>query len=175
MIRHFASLLVIWALLLAALCAGLVYEAAHHRYLILAPFFAVVFAAVFYKSVLGRRAQVRRRARALRWRARLRLRPGPGYASLSELVFRWGRLAALHHGGRARPGLGFWRPGVPRGSPTTRSGSAGLSTGRRCMARMEDQHARPGAAAHRQVRHHRRPAARPSRPGHRHVDPHRPV
>ena len=31
--------------------------------------------------------------------------PGPGYASLAELVFRWGRLAALRHGRRARPGL----------------------------------------------------------------------
>ena len=77
MIRHFVSLLVIWALLLAALCAGLVYEAAHHRYLILAPFFAVVFAAVFYKAVLGRRAQVRRRVRALRWRIQAPPPAGP--------------------------------------------------------------------------------------------------
>jgi len=138
MIRHFARLLVIWALLLAALCAGLVYEAAHHRYLILAPFFAVVFAAVFYKSVLGRRAQVRRRARALRWRTRLRLRPGPGYASLFELVFRWGRLAALHHGGRARPGLGYVARVFRRVTDySVRLGRA--QYGRRCMARMEDQ------------------------------------
>src|SRR2546421_8679037 len=35
----------------------------------------------------------------------LRLRPGPGFASLAELWLRWGRLAALHHGRRARPGL----------------------------------------------------------------------
>ncbi len=138
MIRHFVSLLVIWALLLAALCAGLVYEAAHHRYLILAPFFAVVFAAVFYKAVLGRRAQVRRRVRALRWRTKLRLRPGPGYASLFELVFRWGRLAALHHGGRARPGLGYFARVFRR--VTTYSVRLGRAQyGRRCLARMEDQ------------------------------------
>jgi type IV secretion system protein VirD4 len=146
MIRHFVSLLVIWALLLAALGVVLFHEAIHHRYLILAPhrylilapFFAVVFAAVFYKAVLGRRAQVRRRVRALRWRTKLRLRPGPGYASLFELVFRWGRLAALHHGGRARPGLGYFARVFRRVTAySVRLGRA--QYGRRCLARMEDQ------------------------------------
>ncbi|MGH3199684.1 MAG: hypothetical protein ACRDNT_28040, partial [Streptosporangiaceae bacterium] len=45
------------------------------------------------------------RIRAMRWRIRLRLHPGPGFASSGELVFRWSRLAAFHHGRRARPGL----------------------------------------------------------------------
>ena len=109
MIRGFITRLIVWALVLAALCAVLFYEAVHNHFMILALFCAVVFVVLFYGAVLGRRAQARRRVRSLRWRARLRLRPGPGYASLFELVFRWGRLAALHHGGRARPGLGFWR------------------------------------------------------------------
>jgi len=126
------------ALLIVVLCLVLFYEAVHHRYLILALFFAVVIAAVFYKAVLGRRAQVRRRARALRWRTKLRLRPGPGYASLFELVFRWGRLAALHHGGRARPGLGYFARMFMRVTDyAVRLGRA--QYGRRCLARMEDQ------------------------------------
>ena len=94
---------------------------------------------LFYRAVLGRRAQARRRVRALRWRARLRLRPGPGYASLFELVFRWGRLAALHHGGRARPGLGFWRR-VFLSCATAYAVRLGRAQyGRRVYARMEDQ------------------------------------
>ena len=93
---------------------------------------------MFYKAVLGRRAQVRRRVRALRWRTKLRLRPGPGYASLFELVFRWGRLAALHHGGRARPGLGYFARMFRRVTDyAVRLGRA--QYGRRCLARMEDQ------------------------------------
>lgn len=44
-------------------------------------------------------------ARRIRWRVRLRLKPGPGFASLGEIVFRWALLAALRHGGRARPGM----------------------------------------------------------------------
>ena len=103
MIRGVITRLIVWALALAALGAVLFYEAVHNHFIVLALFFAVVFAVLFYRAVLGRRAQARRRVRALRWRARLRLRPGPGYASLLELVFRWGRLAAVHHGGRARP------------------------------------------------------------------------
>ena len=108
-------------------------------FIVLALFFAVVFAVLFYRAVLGRRAQARRRVRALRWRTRLRLRPGPGYASLFELVFRWGRLAALHHGGRARPGLGFWRRMFLSCATAyaVRLGRAQYC--RRVYARMEDQ------------------------------------
>jgi len=79
----------------------------HERMAALAAAAFLVAAVVFYRRTLSRTAQSRRRVRALRWRARLRLRPGPGYASLPELWLRWGRLAALHHGRRMRPGMGF--------------------------------------------------------------------
>jgi type IV secretion system protein VirD4 len=134
MIRAF----VFWALFLAALFAVLAYEAVHHRFLVVALFFAAAFAVLFYKAVLGHRAQIRRRVRALRWRIKLRLRPGPGYASLFELVFRWGRLAALSHGRRARPGLGFRHRVFSRATGyAVRLGRA--QYGRRAYARMEDQ------------------------------------
>jgi len=91
-----------------------------------------------YRRMLGRSAQARRRVRALRWRARLRLRPGPGYASLAELVFRWGRLAALSHGRRARPGLRLrYRLIRPATDYAVRLGRAQYF--RRVFARMEDQ------------------------------------
>ena len=45
------------------------------------------------------------RIRRMRWRIRLRLHPGPGFATTAELLFRWSRLAALHHGRRSRPGM----------------------------------------------------------------------
>ena len=93
---------------------------------------------MFYRRVLSRSAQARRRTRALRWRARLRLRPGPGYASLAELWLRWGRLAALRHGRRARPGLPLAaRVFGPVTRYAVRLGRA--QYGRRCLARMEDQ------------------------------------
>ncbi len=57
--------------------------------------------AVFLKSTLLSAHRVRR----MRWRIRFRLRPGPGFATIWEVTFRWSRLAALHHGRRARPGM----------------------------------------------------------------------
>ena len=45
------------------------------------------------------------RVRRMRWRIMVRLRPGPGFATLAELTVRWSRLAALHHGRRARPSM----------------------------------------------------------------------
>jgi hypothetical protein len=69
---------------------------------------AAVIAASSSSVVLSRRAQVRRQVGALCWRTELRLRPGPGFAFLFELVFRWGRLAALHRGVRSRLGLGHF-------------------------------------------------------------------
>src|SRR3954454_5311048 len=93
---------------------------------------------LFYRVMLGRRAQSRSRARALRWRSRLWLRPGAGFASLAELVTRWGRLAAVFHGRRGRPGLGFWaRVFSPVTGYAVRLGRA--QYGRRCLARLEDQ------------------------------------
>ncbi|HEY2286231.1 MAG TPA: TraM recognition domain-containing protein, partial [Streptosporangiaceae bacterium] len=93
---------------------------------------------LFYRVMLGRRAQSRSRTRALRWRSRLWLRPGAGFASLAELVTRWGRLAAVFHGRRGRPGLGFWaRVFSPVTGYAVRLGRA--QYGRRCLARLEDQ------------------------------------
>jgi type IV secretion system protein VirD4 len=138
MIRDILGRLIIWVLALVVFCAVLLYEAAHRRYIVLVLFFALAFAVLFYRAVLGRRAQRRRRARALRWRIRLRLRPGPGYASLPELWARWGRLAALHHGRRARPTLSLRRRLFSRtASYAVRLGRAQYF--RRVYARMEDQ------------------------------------
>jgi type IV secretion system protein VirD4 len=112
--------------------------AIRHPFAALVLFLALVFAVMFWKRVMGRGAQVRRRVRALRWRIRFRLRPGAGYASLAEVMFRWGRLAALHHGGRARPGLGWWRRVFSRTTDyAVRLGRA--QYGRRAYSRMEDQ------------------------------------
>ena len=127
-------------LFLALVLAVLLYRAIHHRLvvMVLALVLALVLAVLLYRAVLGRRAQVRRRVRALRWRARLRLRPGAGYACLAELVFRWGRLAALSHGRRARPGLRWWqRLVIPATAYSIRLGRAQYC--RRVYARMEDQ------------------------------------
>jgi hypothetical protein len=112
--------------------------AIHHRLTALAAFLAVAAAVIFHRAVLGRSAQSRRRTRALRWRAKLRLRPGPGYASLPEVVTRWGRLAALHHGRRMRPGMGFRaRLFSPATAYAVRVGRAQYF--RRVFARGEDQ------------------------------------
>ena len=62
-------------------------------------------AVLFYRRVISKDAAARNRPRALRWRIKLKLRPGPGYASLLELLVRWSRPAAFFHGRRARPGL----------------------------------------------------------------------
>ena len=67
------------------------------------------------------------RVRRMRWRIMVRLRPGPGFATLAELTVRWSRLAALHHGRRARPSMRLHHRSPP-GPPTTRSGSAAPST-----------------------------------------------
>ena len=100
---------------------------------------AVLAAAVlFYALLLSRRAASRNRSRALRWRIRVKLRPGPGYASLAELVARWSRAAAFFHGRRARPGL-TWRDRL-----TCRTTEYAVRLGRaqyfrRLYARLEDQ------------------------------------
>ncbi len=78
------------------------------------------------------------RIRAIRWRIRLRLHPGPGFASIGELWFRWSRHAAISHGARARPGLRFRH----RLRAHTTDYAVRLGRGqwfRRAYARMEDQ------------------------------------
>jgi type IV secretion system protein VirD4 len=47
----------------------------------------------------------RHRVRAMRVRLHLRLRTGRGHATLAELWWRWGRLAAFRKSGRSRPSL----------------------------------------------------------------------
>ena len=112
--------------------------AIRHPFAALVLFVALVSAVTFWKRVMGRGAQVRRHVRALRWRIRLRLRPSAGYASLAELVFRWGRLAALSHGRRVRPDMGLLRRLFsPTSDFAVRLGRA--QYGRRVYARGEDQ------------------------------------
>ena len=60
---------------------------------------AVFLRATLFSSLPSRRA---------RWRIRFRFKPAPGFASFGELAFRWSRLAAVVHGRRVRPDLGFW-------------------------------------------------------------------
>src|SRR6185369_4710386 len=63
----------------------------------------VLAVAVFARATLFSALPSRR----ARWRIRFRLRPAPGFASFAELAFRWSRLAAVVHGRRVRPDLGF--------------------------------------------------------------------
>ena len=63
---------------------------------------------------------------------------GPGFASFPELLFRWSRWAAVHHGRRARPGLKLRH----RLRSRTTDYAVRLGRGqwfRRAWARMEDQ------------------------------------
>jgi type IV secretion system protein VirD4 len=101
---------------------------------ILAGIAALLVAAIFVRSTVFSHNRIRR----MRWRIRLHLHPGPGFASFAELVLRWGRLAALHHGRRARPGLKL------RHRLRTRTTGYAVRLGRghwlrRCYARLEDQ------------------------------------
>jgi len=124
--------------LVLGLAAFVIRSAVHHPAAALALLVLLAAAVLFWRRVLGRAAQARHRTRALRWRSRLRLRPGPGYASLAELWFRWGRLAALSHGRRARPGLSLRRRLRSRTTDYAwRLGRAQYF--RRCYARLEDQ------------------------------------
>jgi hypothetical protein len=78
------------------------------------------------------------RIRSIKWRIRLRMHPGPGFASFAELLFRWSRWAALHHGRRARPGLRLRH----RLRSRTTDYAVRLGRGqwfRRAWARFEDQ------------------------------------
>jgi type IV secretion system protein VirD4 len=107
-------------------------------YLVVALVAALAAAVLFYRLVISKEAAARNRARALRWRILLRLRPGPGYASLAELLFRWSRAAAFFHGRRARPGLDWYGRLTCRTTwYAVRLGRA--QYGRRVYARLEDQ------------------------------------
>lgn len=93
---------VVWVLL--NLLRGLV----HHPAVMLIVLALIAVPVLFARVVLGRTSRGWRRARSIRFRVWLRLRPGHGFASLPELWLRWGRFAALGHGGRSRPGLSYW-------------------------------------------------------------------
>jgi len=78
------------------------------------------------------------RVRSMRWRIKFRLHPGAGFATSAELLFRWSRLAALHHGRRARPGMKLRHRATSRTTKyAVRLGRAHY--GRRAFARAEDQ------------------------------------
>ena len=99
---------------------------------------AVAAPVLFYSRVMSKAGVSRNRLRALRWRIRARLRPGPGYASLPEVFFRWGRFAFLRGSHRGRPSMRFWRRIVSR---TTRYAVrlGRVQYGRRAYSRLEDQ------------------------------------
>jgi len=64
----------------------------------------LILTAIKWAWLPGRRLP-RHRVRHLRIRLRFRLHPGKGHATILELWWRWGRLAALRHSSRTRPGL----------------------------------------------------------------------
>jgi type IV secretion system protein VirD4 len=101
---------------------------------------AVVILAppLIHHVTISKTARVKHRAWAMRWRIWFRLRPGYGFAGLTELWFRWGRLAAIADGKRARPSLGLWaRLTSPATDYAVRFGRTQL--GRRAYGRMQDQ------------------------------------
>lgn len=102
--------------------------------LLLAALALVLLAGLILRFTAFSEFQVRR----LRFRTRFHMKPGPGFASMGELWFRWGRLAALHHGGRARPSMSYAeRVLTPATAYATRLGRA--QWGKRVYARDEDQ------------------------------------
>lgn len=110
----------------------------HHQIELFAALIAFLILAAVIRVALGNPRGARNRVRVLRWRIRLYLRPGPGYANLLELAFRWSRLRAVRTGGRARPSLPWWtRLLLPVTFYAVRLGRAHY--GRRVIASMEDQ------------------------------------
>lgn len=99
---------------------------------------AGTLARAFYRRKLSKEAVARNRANALRWRIRVWLRPGPGYASLAELMIRWSRAAAYFHGRRARPGL-TWQRRLTCSTTEYAVRLGRAQYGRRAFARLEDQ------------------------------------
>lgn len=73
--------------------------------LIIATLVVMLAAAAIIRGTVFSALQVRR----MRWRTLMRVRPGPGFATLPEMWFRWGRLAALYYGRRIRPDLPLGR------------------------------------------------------------------
>jgi type IV secretion system protein VirD4 len=108
------------------------------RILALAAVLVLIAVPLAYWLTISRRAEVRHRAWSMRWRIWLRLRPGPGFVTLTELWFRWGKVATLSHGKRARPSLPFWRRAFS--APTRYAVRFGRAQwGRPAYGRMQDQ------------------------------------
>jgi type IV secretory pathway TraG/TraD family ATPase VirD4 len=74
------------------------------RYIELITATGLFLVAVKWAFLTGRRLS-RHRVRHLRIRLRLRLYPGKGHATVAELWWRWGRLAAFRGSRRTRPQL----------------------------------------------------------------------
>jgi type IV secretion system protein VirD4 len=76
--------------------------------------------------------------RRAKWRIKFLMHPGPGWATCGELAVRWSRLAALHHGRRARPSLKFRHRLIsPATAYAVRLGRG--QWGRRLYSRNEDE------------------------------------
>jgi type IV secretion system protein VirD4 len=103
-------------------------------WLVLAGVVLTLAAALFFRFT----AFSGNRMRSICWRMRLRMHPGPGFASFAELLSRWSRWSAVHHGRRARPGLQLHHR--LRCRTTDYAVRLGRSQWfRRAYARMEDQ------------------------------------
>ena len=91
-----------------------------------------------HRVTISKDALARHRAWAMRHRISARLRPGPGFATVAELLVHLSKLAALSHGHRARPGLRLWdRLTGPATAYAVRFGRA--QYGRPAYGRMQDQ------------------------------------
>lgn len=106
-------------------------------------FIALLVLAIAYRwirSLTGGHRQSYNRARHMRWRIRFHMRPGPGFASMAELLWSWSRMRqAIQHGRRARPDIGRMRRlfVVAAVDYAIRFGRA--QYGRKVYGRMEDQ------------------------------------
>lgn len=109
-----------------------------HLALILAAAFLLLLLG-FARHAIGNMRQRDHRAWGMRWRILFRRRPGPGFATFTELAWRWSKArAALDHGRRARPSMGRWA------CLTTRTTDYAVRLGRgpwgkRIFTRMQDQ------------------------------------
>jgi len=84
----------------------------------------IALAALIQFCFVPGRALPPHRVRRMRLRLRIRLHPGRGFASTSELWWRWGRFAAFRSSGRARRSLSWWQRAVRPGEHSVVLGRA---------------------------------------------------
>ena len=84
----------------------------------------IALAALIQFCFVPGRALPPHRVRRMRLRLRLRLHPGRGFASTSELWWRWGRFAAFRSSSRARRSLSWWQRAVRPGEHSVVLGRA---------------------------------------------------